>query len=195
MLESFDKLSQDEIDELKAFVARDDLLVKGTDATKGAPYRGGCLPYFLLAGAGIVGWAGPAFWDLDRPLAYGLATAMAVIATNLSIRAFRAVRKARALLDEDPAWHALAWSDEQLCFRSFDRCMLARWTDVERIAYLDGEEVNPILRGTLWIHLSDKEKVLVEPRDADAGTFAGRPLHVWEKDLKRQWDVSRGAGG
>jgi hypothetical protein len=189
VLELFDRLDQSQIDDLVAFTARGDLLVLGTDATKGPSYRGGCLPYYLAAAAGGVGWLGPRL-GLDAPLAFGLAAAMAAFATLRVIRTFKAVQRSRKLMERDEPWHALAWTRDQICFRSYDRCMLAPWSEVELIALLEGDDVNPILRDTLWIHLASKEKILVRPRTEDL-RFAGRSLADWERDLKKAWDKSR----
>lgn len=191
MIETFDKLDQAQIDELAAFTGRDDLLVKGTDATPGPIYRGGCLPYILFSAAGFVAWLGPGY-GLDKPMAYGLCAAMAMFGTLRVVRAFKAVRRARKLLERDEPWHALAWTAEEVCFRSFERCMLAPWSEVERIALLEGDDVNQILRDTLWIHLSSKERALIRPRDDVL--FAGRALGDWETDLNAAWAASRGDG-
>lgn len=190
MIENFDRLDAEQIAALTAFTARDDLLVKGTDATRGVPYRGGCLPYLLFATAGLVAVLGPAVAGFDEPLAYGLASAMAALGTLRVIRTFKAVQKARALGEREEPWHALAWSRGELCFRSWERCLLADWSEVTQIAHLEGEEVNPILRDTLWIHLASKEKALIRPR-TDDNRFAGRSLADWERDLKKQLEATR----
>ncbi|MCP4869575.1 MAG: hypothetical protein GY898_12745 [Proteobacteria bacterium] len=193
MIENFDKLDAEQIADLTAFTARDDLLVKGTDATKSVPYRGGCLPYLLFATAGLVAMLGPAVLGLDEPMAFGLAAAMAALGTLRVVRTFRAVQKARKLTAREEPWHALAWSADELCFRSWERCLLAPWSEVTQIAHLQGEDVNPILRDTLWIHLANKEKALIRPRTDDL-RFAGRTLADWERDLKKKLEATRAGG-
>lgn len=181
LLRSFASLRKPEVARLVAFFERDDLLVKGTDRSPTASYRGGCLPYVLLSFALLVGWQGVG-WGLTRPVSTGLAMALAVVASNLVIRTVIASRRSRDLLALEGGWHGLAWTKEMLGFRSLQTCCLVPWSEVVDVVLLDGEDISPLLRGSLWVHLSDKEKVLIEPRTKE-GTFAARPLAEWKQDL------------
>ncbi len=189
LLEPFARLNEEREARLVAFFARDDLVVKGIDRTPGAPYRGGCLPYFGLVAAAAMGWFGEGA-GLDRPIAIGLALTLAVLSSNRMIRSYRAVRRSRRLLDEPDGWHGIAWTREAVGFRSLHKCLLAAWKDVVNIRLLD-DEAGSLLAGTLWIHVEGGDKILIEPR-TDDGHFAGRPIQEWFDDLAEIWGEQTG---
>jgi len=189
LLQPFVKLRKPELQRLVAFFERDDLVVKGTDRSPGPGYRGGCMPFVLASLALFLGWRGED-WGLTRPVSLGVAMAMAVIASNQLIRTVVAARRSKRLLAADGGWHGLAWTAGEVCFRSLQTCCVIPWGDVDEVVLMEGEEASPLLRGTLWLHLADKEKVLIEPR-AEGGVFAGRPMEDWKADLDAALAESR----
>jgi len=184
LLEPFARLDGDGEARLVAFLGRTDLVVRGVDRSPARPYRGGCLPYIGLVAGVAVGLLGEG-WGLPRPVAIGVALALAILSLRAMVRTVIAVRRSKRLLAAEDGWHALAWTKEELCYRSLDRCLLAPFSAVRDVEVM-GDDAGSFLAGTLWIHLQGKEKVLVEPR-GDEGLFAGRRLSEWGKDLDRTW--------
>ena len=186
---AFPRLSAEQIDRLSSFTDRTDLVVVGIDRSEKRPYRAGCWPYVGLVAAGVFGFMGEGL-GLPKPVAVGFALTAAVLSTLALIRAFRALRRSRELLWRDGGWHALAWTSEQLCFRSLDHCLLIPWEQLADLRSFGGDE-GRFLGDTLWLHLEDKQRVLVAPR-TDTGLFAGRQMTDWYGDLKSTWHEATG---
>lgn len=189
LLAPFHRLSSEQIEELCAFTERSDLLVKGIDRSDKRPYRAGCLPYVGLIAAGGFGFLGESL-PIPEQVAKGLALTCAILATLALIRSFRALRRSRELLDMEEGWHALAWTKEQVCFRSLESCLLGSWDAVEDIRVFGGDE-GRFLGDTLWLHLEDKQRVLVAPRSEDR-RFANRTMREWYDDLSSAWTQCTG---
>ena len=174
----FDRLLPWEVARLEAALDGEDVLVKGLHTKEVEPYRGGCLPFVGLAGAGLMATVLAVEWPVIpwRGAALGLACACLVL---LVVNFFR-VRLSKRLLTRPGGWVAIGWSRSVLVHRSFQDCLLVPWAEVSRIEVL-GEDAPKSLRGTLWIHLADKGRTLVLGRD---GSLAGRPLVDWAADLE-----------
>ncbi len=183
----FDRLNEAEIERLGAFPRREGVLVVGLDRGEWPPFRGGCTAYVVASAVVFLFFLGPEI-GLSATMARGLATAGAIWVTGTLLRTFRAVKRSRALLRNDEGWYALAWSEDVLCYRSFDLCLLLSWAEVAKIEYL-GEDVAGGLADTLWITTVSKERVLVETRE---GRFAGRRPSEWSADLRHQWEKATG---
>lgn len=189
IIEPFPRLSPEQIERLSAFTERDDLLVLGLDRSDKRPYRAGCWPYLGLVSAGVFGFAGPGL-GLPKPVAIGFALTAAVLSTLALIRAFLALRRSRELLWRENGWHALAWTREELCFRSLEHCLLIPWDHLLDLRSFDSDE-GRFLGDTLWLHLEDKQRVLVAPRTKE-GLFASRTMTDWYEDLKPAWHEATG---
>lgn len=186
---AFHRLSPAQLEELCDFTVRDDLLVKGLDRSNKRPYRAGCLPYLGLVAAGGFGFLGESL-GMPKPVAVGFALTCAVLATLALLRSFAALRRSRDLLAREEGWHALAWTSERLCYRSLETCLLLPWDAVEDIQVFERDE-GRFLGNTLWLHLEDKQRVLVAPRSED-GRFAGRTMADWHQDLSAAWTKATG---
>ena len=181
---SFHRLSLEEVDTLCAFTEQGELLVKGIDRSDNRPYRAGCLPYFGLVAAGAFGFLRESL-PIAEQVAVGLCLSCAVLATLALMRSFRALRRSRDLLARDEGWYALAWTSERICYRSLESCLLSPWDFVVDIRVF-GRDEGRFLGDTLWLHLADKQRVLVVPR-TDDGLFAGRTMRDWYEDLSTSW--------
>ena len=186
---SFPRLEPAQVDRLLAFTDRADLLVKGLDRSDKQPYRSGCWPYVGLVAAGVFGFAGEGL-GLPKQVATGFALTAAILASLALIRAFRALRRSRDLLWREEGWHAIAWTKEELCFRSLEHCLLIPWENLDDLRWFGGDE-GRFLRDTLWLHLDDKQKVLMVPRTPE-GRFAGRVLKDWYEDIRGAWNDATG---
>ncbi len=185
----FPRLRSDQIERLSAFTEREDLLVVGLDRSDKRPYRAGCLPYVGLVAAGLFGFTGEGI-GLPKAVAVGFALSAAVLSSLALIRAFLALRRSRELLWRDEGWHALAWTSEEMCFRSLEHCLLVPWDQLVDLRSFGAAE-GRFLGDTLWLHLEDKQRVVVVPR-SDAGYFAGRNMMDWFDDLKSAWHEATG---
>jgi hypothetical protein len=185
----FPRLSSEQMDRLVAFTERDDLEVKGLDRSDKRPYRAGCWPYLGLVAAGAFGFAGQGL-GLPGPVAVGFALTAAILSSLALIRAFFALRRSRELLGRDEGWHALAWTRDELCFRSLEHCLLIPWDQLADLRCFDEDE-GRFLGDTLWLHLDDKQRVLVAPRNGE-GLFAGRKMKDWYEDLRGTWHEATG---
>ncbi|MEE2829064.1 MAG: hypothetical protein VX498_07745 [Myxococcota bacterium] len=188
LLKPFQRLRPEELEKLTGFMEADELLVKGIDRSSNRPYRAGCLPYLGLVGAGIFGFVGESF--LPKQVAIGLALTCAILATTAFIRAFSALKRSRALLSRPEGWHGLAWSKDQICFRSLELCLLAPWDSVMNIQHFDSD-AGRFLRNTLWLEMEGKERISVVPLSED-GRYAGRMLSDWYEDLTSIWGDQTG---
>lgn len=186
LFKRFASLRRGEVDRLRDFVLRDDVLVRGLDKRDWGTYRGGCLPYFgaILAGGLWFAWEP---MGLSRPVGLGLAMSAAVLATSALVRTAIAALRSRRLLKAEQGWVGLAWTKAEFCFRSLELCVLAPWSAISKVEYLPQEE-GRLLGDTLWIHLEGGDKVLIEPVD---GTFGGRPVADWAADIERIWKKRR----
>lgn len=184
LLERFDKLSGEQLDALRDYPQRPGVLVIGMDRSPGPGYRGGCLPWLLLGGAAAMWFWGLAL-GLPDAVRLGLAMALATWGGWSVLRTIRATLRSKKLLARDEGWHGVAWTTETFCLRTLELCAIAEWSEVEDIRLLD-DSWGDALAGTLWLHLGDGEKLLLEPRRED-GTFAGRPLKAWFDDLVQVW--------
>ena len=189
IVKAFHRLEGEELEVLCAFTEQESLLVKGIDRSDNRPYRAGCLPYIGLVAAGLFGFVGSSL-GMKNQVATGLSLTCAILATLALIRAFRAMRRSRQLLAREEGWHVLAWTAEAFCFRSLESCLLAPWDHVEDIRVFGGDD-GRFLGDTLWLHLADKERILVAPRTED-GRFAGRGMREWYEDLRSAWTKSTG---
>lgn len=185
----FPRLRDEQVDRLLLFMERDDLLVKGLDRSDKQPYRAGCWPYIGMVAAGVFGFGGQGL-GLPRQVAIGFALTAAILASLALIRSFRALRRSRDLLWREEGWHGLAWTQDELCFRSLEHCLLIPWGDLRDLKCFDADE-GRFLGDTLWLHLDDKQRVLVAPRTAE-GRFAGRTMGEWYLDIKQAWHKATG---
>ncbi len=178
-LKPFARLSRAELEELVDFTTGDDVLVMGLDRRSWNGYRGGFLPYIgailavgLFFGGEEVGMA--------RPLAVGFGSTVGVLATAAMIRTIRAARRSHELLAREEGWVALAWTKDELVYRSIEWCARVPWSIVTKIEHI-GPEQGGMLSNTLWLHVEEHGRLLVEERD---GWFAGRRLNDWAADLE-----------
>ncbi len=185
LYKKFARLSRADVDRLVAFVLHDDVLVRGLDKREWGTYRGGCAPYAALIAAVALWFA----WDpmgLSRPVGQGLALAAAVLGTSSMVRTAIAALRSRKLLKREEGWVGLAWTKTEFCYRSLELCVLVPWSAVSKVEYI-AEGEGRLLEDTLWIHLQDGDKVLIEPVD---GSFGGRPVADWARDIEKM--ASRG---
>lgn len=178
-LKPFPRLSRGELEELTGFPSRDGVLTVGLDRRSWSGYRGGFLPYigvFLAVGLFFGGEAA----GLARPLAVGFGSTVGVLATASMIRTVRAARRSHELLAREEGWVAIAWTREELMYRSIEWCALVPWSSVTRIEHI-GADRGGMLSNTLWVHIAEHGRLLVEERD---GWFAGRRLKDWAEDLE-----------
>ena len=127
---------------------------------------------------------------LSRQVAIGFALTAAILASLALIRSFRALRRSRDLLWREEGWHGLAWTQDELCFRSLEHCLLIPWGELRDLKCFDADE-GRFLGDTLWLHLDDKQRVLVAPRTPE-GRFAGRTMGEWHLDIKQAWHKATG---
>lgn|GEM_PF-1661528 len=186
LLQRFDRLNRTELDALRDYPARPGVLVVGMDRSPGPGYRGGCVPWILALFAASL-WGFGEGLGLGRPLASGLALAASLGASFAVIRSVRATWRSKKLLARDEGWHGIAWTESSFCVRTLELCAIADWGDVEDIRLLD-DTWGDALSGTLWLHLGDGEKLLLEPRSDDR--FAGRILSDWFEDLVQVWGAA-----
>jgi hypothetical protein len=186
LFKRFVRLRRAEVDRLADFVAHRDVLVRGLDKRDWGAFRGGCMPYVGLVAAGTLWFAWEAI-GLIRPVGIGLALSAAVLGTSAMVRTVIAGVRSRKLMKRDEGWVGLAWSKKEFCFRSLDLCVIAPWSSVTKVEYIEPEE-GRILGDTLWVHLENGDKVLIEPFD---GTFGGRPIPDWATDIDAIWKKRR----
>ncbi len=175
----FDSLRPREIALLEVALDGDDVLVKGLHTKDVIPHRGGCLPVVGLAVAGLMATVLHA--ELPGFPWRGTALGLALAALFHMIRALIYARISKRLLKKDTGWLALGWTTDVLVYRSFEDNLRVPWSAVARID-LVGEDAPAGLRGTLWLHLDDKKKVLIASFD---GALAGRSMADWAKDLEK----------
>jgi hypothetical protein len=182
LVQKFARLKAAEVERLEGFFAGPAVLVRGLDKREWGPYRGGCLPWIGALVAGVLGFAGEGM-GMPGPVAVGLGLSAAVLATTSIVRTAVAARRSRRLLARDEGWVGLAWTAQEFCLRTFDLCVLVPWSAVTKVEYLPPEE-GSILGDTLWIHVEGGDKALIEPFD---GTFGGRPIGDWARDVEGVW--------
>lgn len=175
----FDSLWPKELAVLEVILDRDDVLVKGHQTKEVSGHRGGCLPFFGLGAAALMGMV--LHVELPGFPWRGAALGIAVASGFHMIRALVYARISKKLLAKPQGWLALGWTKERLIYRSFDDCLFVPWIDVEKFD-LVGTDAPRGLTGTLWVHLVDGKKVLIDSRE---GALAGRPMADWAKDLEK----------
>jgi hypothetical protein len=163
---------------LEASLDGRDVLVKGLQTKGVVGYRGGCGPYLGLA---IAGTLATVVADLlPRVPLRGAALGIALASMFYFVRAFVYARLSKRLLSKPGGWLALGWTKERLVYRSFEECLLVDWADIERIELI-GEDAPKTLRGTLWVHLAEKRRILIPARED--GLLAGRTMAEWYADM------------
>lgn len=183
----FDRLKDAHEQTLRAFFARPELLVKGTDGREWGDFRGGCLPLLIIGGA-LSALPVLLSWNPNTMLVVLVLTAWMGWATSQLIRTAVANRRSRKINKEQYAWHGLAWSATHFAYRSWTDCLLMKWEDVSEVRYLD-DRWSGSLGDTLWLHMVDGRKVRIEKRE---DRFAGRPMVEWFADMSEQLEAVTG---
>jgi uncharacterized metal-binding protein len=186
LLKPFDRLTSADERLLVDFLNAPDLLVKGTDKGPWPAYRGGCLNWVLLTLAPMFYFVAPL--GMASPLVNGGTLLLVTLGSLGLLRSFRAGRRYRRLTRAEVGWQALAWSRNELCFRSLQLCAIVQWNEVKDLRHFPAD-AGGALDDTLWIHIEGGERLLVETSE---GFFAGRQLADWYQDLCAQWGRKTG---
>jgi len=187
LLKPFDRLTSSDERLLVDFLAAPDLLVKGTDKGPWPPYRGGCLNWVLLTLAPVFYFVAPPL-GMASPMVRGGTLLLVTLASIGFLRSFRAVRRYKRVRRSEVGWQALAWTRNELCFRSLHLCAVVEWEEIIDLRHFPADD-GGALDDTLWIHIKGGERLLVETSD---GLFAGRKLADWYEDLCAQWGKRTG---
>lgn len=188
LVRPFGRLTRKQVQQLRGFVDGDGILVKGLDSAPGPLWRGGCLSWLGVGGAATLALTGPQL-GLPPAVSTGLGMTAAIGGAVTFVQTVRMRRLSKRLAVDPGGWHALAWTADAVCFRSWDLCVLTRWIDVVDVRFLDGSW-GP-LEGSLWLHLEGGDKVEVRSRRPE-GTFAGRERADWYADLTSAWTAATG---
>jgi len=187
MYTRFHRLAAAELTELVAFVGKADLRVKGLDPGPLRHYRGGFAPILTLGLSAMVFYFGK---HLELPTFVWVTAPSLMVAWGIRRiwQDARAVRRSRNLLEQDLHWYAMAWSQEMFCYRSWEECVLEPWAAITDIHYFPADGDGP-LAGSLWVHFGRWQRLPVHEQE---GSFAGRKLDSWYRDLVAHWTARTG---